>query len=434
MLSGFDASFLAAETAETPMHTLTVLTLRVPPGERNVRAFATRALARAAHALPALRARPRARRWGHPVWEEVPVDLDAHVSAETLWPTGRRTVEDALGELIEPLLPRDRPLWAARILERPGSDEVTIGLKYHHALGDALASVRSLAILSGHGEPSVGTPPLARSSVRGALAWVGELASLLVATLLGLVRSARHAQPIPFSTRNEAYDGPIGARRHIGRATLRFEAIAAARRGTDATVNDVLLTLVARALRRLDPVRRFDGPLIAAQPVAVGEGGHDRGNHLSSMLVPVHVEAGDAQSCLRATAASTRAAKSAHHARGVDLVMRWSELAPAWALRLTWALIRRLPRPPAHLVVSNIPGPKGALMLGDAALTSVSTVGPLLTTTGLNVTFESYAGGVHVLVASAGGIDPRALAHALADAADELAHDDREATRPSLAA
>lgn len=434
LLSGFDASFLAAETPHTPMHTLTVLTLAVPPGERSVRAFTRRALARAVRELPVLRARPSRRRWGHPVWEEVPVDLDAHISAETIWPTGTRTVEDALGELLEPLLPRDRPLWAAVILERPGSPEVTIGLKYHHALGDALASVRCLEILAGRAAPSATVAAPTRSFVPSTFAWLRELSALLVATVLGLVRSARFPQPLPFSTRNEAYDGPTPGARRIGLATLPFEPIAEARRGTGATVNDVLLALVAQALRRLAPERRFERPLVAAQPVAIGDGAHDRGNHLSSILVPVHVEAEDPDACLRRTVAATRGVKAAHLARGVELVMRWSDLAPAWALGLTWAVIRRLPRPPANLVVSNIPGPRERLALGDAALTSVATVGPLLATTGLNVTFESYAGRVHVVVASAGGIDARALAREIAEAADELSRDERETGRPSLAA
>lgn len=120
-LSGFDASFLASETASTPMHTLKVIVLeRDPNFRRPTRTWIREGLRRAVDALPALRVRPRPAPFGlgHPSWEEVPVDVDQHLRFETLWPLGARTVEDAIAEHVQDLLPRDRPLFDVLVVER----------------------------------------------------------------------------------------------------------------------------------------------------------------------------------------------------------------------------------------------------------------------------------------------------------------------------
>lgn len=416
-LSGFDASFFAAETSATPMHTLKVLTLSLPAGTRCPREHARQALARAVRALPVLRCRPRERGLRRPVWEEVEVDLDAHVSAETLWPG--RSLERALADFVEPRLPRDRPLWAAHILDAPRASAVRIAIKYHHSLSDGLGSGRALERLAG--SPAPRPRPAPSRSARG-------LWSLLVATVVGLLRSLRFPQAAPFASAGEPYDADVDAGRRVGLASLSLAAVRAAKEGEPATVNDVLLTLVALALRRLEPGRAFDRPLVAAQPVGLPGADHDRGNFLSSMLVPVHVEQGDPRDCLRRTAASTRAAKAAHAARGPELIMRWTDVLPSWALRLAWRVIARVPRPPAHLVVSTIRGADRPLRLGEATLEAVHLVGPLLPTTGLNVTFWTHADAIHVTVLGTHRVAAGALAAEIERALEALA----PAARPAM--
>ncbi|MBX3270475.1 MAG: DUF1298 domain-containing protein [Sandaracinaceae bacterium] len=432
-LTGLDASFLYAETEATPMHTLEVMVVERPPTDRRrpeevVRAALERALER----LPALRVRAvEGSALGHPRWEEAPVDLDRHVRFERLWSRSDEDASRAIAAHLEGTLPRDRPLWSLLVLVHPGSRRLTLALKHHHALTDGVGFARMLEVLAGQAEPiAYEGPPR-----RGLWARARALFALIASSIAGLWRSRAHRQPLPFRGGRWAFNAPVGPRRRLARAKLPLAQLRRARTALapDATINDLLLSLVAGALRGLGAARGEDvgRALIAAQPVALERRPHDRGNFLSALLAPLHVEIDDPKARLEATRDATVAAKAAHQARGRELVARWSELLPGAVLRVFWSAIRALPRPPANVVVSNVVGAATVLPLGAARLEEVYLVGPLLPTTGLNVTFYRHADAVFVCVLSADTCEPRAVADAIVADLDALAAD---APRDSLAA
>ena len=55
-------------------------------------------------------------------------------------------------------------------------------------------------------------------------------------------------------------------------------------------------------------------------------------------------------------------------------------------------------RPPVNLVLSNVPGPRQRLQVGQAMLDAIYSVGPILEGIGLNMTAWSYADALHVSV------------------------------------
>jgi hypothetical protein len=55
-------------------------------------------------------------------------------------------------------------------------------------------------------------------------------------------------------------------------------------------------------------------------------------------------------------------------------------------------------RPPVNVVLSNVPGPRQQLHLGQATLQAIYSVGPILEGIGLNITAWSYADALHVSV------------------------------------
>ncbi|MCZ7678635.1 MAG: WS/DGAT domain-containing protein [Sandaracinaceae bacterium] len=164
-----------------------------------------------------------------------------------------------------------------------------------------------------------------------------------------------------------------------------------------------------RPARGLHARRRRRGALRARQPP------------LERARAPP-VEERDAWARLARASASASAAKALHAARGTDLLVRWSEVLPAASLRALWRLVRLSGRAPVDLVVSNVPGPRRPLSIGGAALKRIYSVGPLLETTGLNVTCWSYAGRLYACVLACGDhdCDPEAIARGLERALEEL--------------
>jgi diacylglycerol O-acyltransferase len=140
------------------------------------------------------------------------------------------------------------------------------------------------------------------------------------------------------------------------------------------------------------------------------------------VLVPLHVEEPRAWVRLEHTSRAASEAKALLAALGADLLLRWSELAPSFALRALWRVVRGSGRAPVDLVVSSVPGPREPLTLGGAALERIYSAGPLLETTGLNLTFWSYAGQLHacVLTCADHPSDPQAIADALIASLAEL--------------
>ncbi len=441
-LSGLDASFLHVESATAHMHTLKVLVLERPSDARDLRGALLGRLEAALPSLPALRLRPRSGPLGLLVWEEAPVDLDAHVTLRTIH-GARGVVERAIGDFASRPLARDRPLWELMVLDDPCHRELVLVLKIHHAAADGRAAEHMLEIAGG-AAPASELESTRRTwtalfglallrLARVALAWPSVVASAVA----GLLRSRRLARELaapsarPFAGPPTTVGRREAAARRLAFASVPFEDVAAVKESAGVTVNDVVLAMTAGALRA-HLGARADRPLVASMPVGVGEARYALGNRLSNVLVPIHVEERDAWARLARASASASAAKALHAARGTDLLVRWSEVLPAASLRALWRLVRLSGRAPVDLVVSNVPGPRTPLSIGGAALKRIYSVGPLLETTGLNVTCWSYAGRLYACVLACGDhdCDPEAIARGLERALEEL----RERARPALRA
>ena len=139
-LSAQDASFLYSETASGPMHGSGVAVIEGEvPFEVIFEHIASRL-----HLVPRYRQRLALVPFNlaHPKWVDDPnFDLANHLTRHTL-PEGS-TLDDALEaalKLIEPVLPRDRPLWRMYSIE--GVKDRTVLLQMgHHAMVDGASGV-----------------------------------------------------------------------------------------------------------------------------------------------------------------------------------------------------------------------------------------------------------------------------------------------------
>ncbi|MGA2519698.1 MAG: wax ester/triacylglycerol synthase family O-acyltransferase [Acidimicrobiales bacterium] len=423
---GLDAKFLYSDTPSTHMHTLKVAVF-------DMAAFSGRysyedileLLGRRLDRLPPFRRRvvPVPLGLGHPVWVEDPdFDLHRHVTRRRIAPPGGdRELATIVAEVAGQPLHRDRPLWEIVVVEGLADDRLAVVAKVHHAVADGAATVALLQAALGAPGAGVDTwhpdvvptrRQLLRMAARDHVTRLHNLPALAARSVRGLRaseirrRASATKPPLPFDTPKTMFNVSLTPERTYAMTTLALSDLKAVRRSSGATLNDVYLTMCGGALRAylLErgalPIR----PLVASVPVSTDPGGtRVGGNHIDSLYVSIGTDIADPLERLRHVQAVAAASKDIRSTFGNDLLERRADVVPpqlyALAVR-AWArtgLADHL-RPPVNLVLSNVPGPKERLRVGQAELDAIYSVGPILEGIGLNITAWSYADALHVSV------------------------------------
>ncbi|MCW2570196.1 MAG: wax ester/triacylglycerol synthase family O-acyltransferase [Frankiales bacterium] len=421
-LPGVDAGFLYMETPTQHMHTLKVAFLDVSaaPGGYSFEAF-TAGLGQRLHLLPPFRRRLRSVPWQlhHPVWvEDQPVDMPAHVHRVVVPSPGtRRQVEQVIGEIASTPLDRSRPLWEISVLE--GLDDGTIGVvaKMHHAVADGAAASALLANVMDTDYPlelpawQPVPPPESRQLVTQAVAdqvrQLLRLPALLLRTLrsvLLLVRRRRDMPVLPprpiLDTPKVSFNGAITGRRSFATTSLSLVELRKVRAAAGVTFNDVVLGVVAGALRRWldDRDEHPSSSLTAGVPVATDRAGpvaRLAGNRVSNMFTSLCTDVDDPVQRLQDIARVTAQAKVMQETLGLQMLENWVQYTPPALFTGFMRLYSRLHgadhhRAPFNVVVSNVPGPTESVSVGGARLTDLYSVGPIMEGIGLNITVWSY--------------------------------------------
>jgi WS/DGAT/MGAT family acyltransferase len=188
----------------------------------------------------------------------------------------------------------------------------------------------------------------------------------------------------------------LSAQRSAAFAELCLDDLREVARCHGARVNDVLLAVVAGALR--DRLLRDDAlpdrPLVVAVPVSAHQAESAAANAVSVMLVPLATDVADPVERLAAIRAATEQAKSTHGALGPRLLMTVADLIPPPVVQLGAVLLvdvigpQRMP-PICNLMVSNVPGPPVPLYFAGARLRALFPLGPVFPGMGLNLTAVS---------------------------------------------
>ena len=339
------------------------------------------------------------------------------------------------GRLMERPLERDRPPWEAHVL--PGEDGVSFAVlfKFHHALADGL---RALTLAAAILDPMDLPPPRprraepARRPLTGLDGSPGPLpdVSRLPALLRGALSDAGRALGIGAGVARSALDvrsspalacAPSGTRRTAG-AVIDLDDVHRVRKAVGGTVNDVLIAVVAGALRRwLDD--RGDGsegvapraliPVSTRRPRTA----HPQGNRLSGYLVRLPVGEPDPLLRLGAVRTAMDTNKDAGPHRGAGAVALLADHVPALGHRLGGPLAAQAARLWFDVLVTSVPLPSLGLRLGGAPLAEVYPYAPLAHGHSLAVAVSTYRGAVHYgLVADAEAVpDLDRLARALTD-------------------
>ncbi|MGI5052779.1 wax ester/triacylglycerol synthase family O-acyltransferase [Streptomyces sp. JAC18] len=411
LLAPLDLAFWHLESDAHPMHLGALAVFDPAPG-----ASAPQLLdllgARAA-AIPRLRMRVRdvLLPVGGAAWfTDKDFEVQRHVTRVVL-PEGDFLTEAGrlAGELMEQPLGRGLPPWRMYLLDSPGDGPFAVLVKLHHALADGMRAVAIGAGIfdqiasagAGRGAVNRRTPVPPRSWLPGPYEVAGMARERLgeVGRALGVGASVVRASRLDLRATTALAARSSGTRR-LATAELDAATVQRIRRAEGGTANDVLLAVVAGALRRWMLERGEALP--GADPRALvpvsrrRPGGAATGNKLSAYLLGLPVGEPDPRERLRLVRTGMNRNKAAGPLRGAGAVAVLADQLPALAHRFGAPLAGNAARMLFDILVTSVPLPRSALSLGGCPLRAVYPMAPLARGQALAIALSTYGGRVQV--------------------------------------
>ncbi|MGW2238062.1 wax ester/triacylglycerol synthase family O-acyltransferase [Streptomyces sp. NPDC001759] len=415
LLAPLDLAFWNIESAEHPMHlgALGVFSAHSPTAG----AHAADLLAARAAAVPGLRMRIR------DVWQpfsfrplafggatrEPDPDFDPLHHVRLHAPTADFHAD--AGRLMERPLERGRPPWEAHVL--PGQDGVSFAVlfKFHHALADGLRALTLAAAVLDPMDLPERRPRAEEPKGRGLLPDVRRLPDLVRGAVSDVGRALDIGTSVALSSlavrSSSAFTSEATGTRRTAGVVVDLDDVHRIRKSEGGTVNDVLIAVVAGALRHwLD--ERGDGsegvspraliPVSKRRPRTATP----QGNRLSGYLMRLPVDDPDPLGRLAAVRTAMDRNKNAGPNRGAGAVALLADHVPPLAHRLGGPLVSQAARLWFDILVTSVPLPSFGLKLGGNPVTEVYPLAPLARGQALAVAVSTYRGQVHYgLVADA---------------------------------
>jgi diacylglycerol O-acyltransferase len=450
-LSAVDASFLTQETSSSHMHVGAILIFEGPPPDyadlvEHVGSRLDRVPRfRQKLAFPPLEA-------GRPLWVDDPnFNLEYHVRHSALpAPGSEEQLRRMAGRVFSQQLDRSKPLWELWLVQGLERKRFALVSKTHHAVVDGVAGVDISTVLFDTkpvpepAEPDHDWVPRPEPSAAELVArGVRDAATTPLRLARGLGEAVEHPRPavqrvaeaveavgeVVWAFADPAPDVPlnveIGPHRRFIWVRSELEDFKRIKDALGGTVNDVVLAVVAGALRRWLQGRgvRTEGlELRALVPVSIRAGDErgQLGNRIAAMRGPLPVYVQDPVRRLEIARRAMDGLKQSNQALGAEVISRFNDFAPptllAQASRINFST--RL----FNLIVTNVPGPQIPLYVLGRELEDVFPVAFLPARHGLAIAIMSYNGGMDFgLLADYDAIDDLdVIATAISDAIEEL--------------
>jgi len=448
-LNPTDATFLHLESAATPMHVGGIFVYEGrPPAYRELVEYVASRLERVPRYRQRLAFVPLG--LGRPVWvDDEHFDVEYHVRRTAVpAPGGDEAVKRVAGRAFGRALDRSRPLWELELVEGVSEDRFVVLSKTHHCLADGIAGNGIIAAIT---DSDASTPPPGpphRFSPRPAPGPAELLAQSLrdqltrpLALARGALTPATEGRGMLLDLRDgigplaalawrgrapeSSLNGPIGPGRRYEMLSLDLEVVKRIHAILGATVNDVLLAIIAGALGTLLDARgepRRDD-LRAFVPVNVRPPGapDPTGNQVAAVYCPLPVAERDPVARVQKVSAAMKALKRGKQALAALSIVHLEELVPPPVVApLAWLEIayRRF-----NLVVSNVPGSQAPRYMLGRRLLAFHPLIPLSARQTLSVGLYTYAGtiGFGLLADADRARDLSLFARAIRDGLAELA-------------
>ncbi len=399
-LSDDDAAILELESAAITGHTLKLVVLEPGTGPLDLdalRAAVVNRLASEPRAVQRVDASGSEPRWV----DATDFDICRHVrrrpnpecvSRADLW--------QAVSGLMSEHLDRDRPLWAFDVIGPLGDGREAIAARIHHAMADGIAGVRFLdtVLWDPHLDPSA--PAGSRPGFRPAPAerkWLDEAWRMPGAVLRELGHPGSRS---PF-------DRPIGISRELAFTVAPLAEVKeiGASRPSRATVNDVLLAIVAGGLRAWLGVGAAAGHLRAQVPVSLhhrDEEASDLGNRDS--FINVDLPLGETNPLVRLDLIHAEASQRKHLGDAEELYDLFHALG---RVKHIGKAVQRLASSAREFSVSisNVPGPSAPVSVAGRRVAHLFSSSEPAAHHALRISAISCAGDIGIGLCT----DPQAL-------------------------
>ena len=431
-LSHLDASFLALESPNTHMHVAAVVQfeaaeLKLADGGIDIAKVKAHILGKLQY-IPRYRQRlafvPTTR---HPVWvDDDHFNFDYHVRHTSLPRPGTdEQLKLLAGRIVSQQLDRAKPLWELWVVEGLDQDRFAIIAKIHHCMIDGVSGIDLAGILLNVDPTGVVEPPdhwKPRPAPSGAQLVVAEAARASRRTLdsMGSLRSlGRGGRALALSVGGRTFaamsslrsgwlktasrtplNPDLGPNRRVDWTESRLEDIKEIRRALGVSVNDVLLAVVAGALRRfLQEQREFEVEGIDFRvmvPVSTRQADQRGalGNQVAMWLVKLPLSETEPLQRLRQVRTETARLKQTNQALGAATLVELSRGTPLTLISVANRFVGPMMRP-FNLTVTNVPGPQFPMYLLGAKMIANYPIVPLWSQHGLGLAIFSYDGHVH---------------------------------------
>ena len=428
-ITGIDATFLYGESDNSPMH---VGSVAVIEGSLKFDTF-KKVIESRIHQIPKLRQRlmyiPMS--VDYPYWVDDPsFNIDMHIHHVALpSPGGWKELRAMASQIFSEALDKTRPLWSFTFVEgldtipQVPKGSVAIISKMHHVAVDGMAGAGMMSLIFDMSpdttpipEPKPYNPkPLpsefklmfesAMSFAKNPFKLPKIVTSTLASTLkAGFVTRAQKLDlpTAPFMAPNTPLNGIISPRRKWNSAILSLDRVIALKKIMGTTVNDVILSICAGALRRyLDQKKQLPKkPLVAMVPIstrAASDTNQTSGNKVSAMLVQLATDIDNPIERLEAISENTQRGKTYQSAMGAKSLSNLAEVVPFGVANQAARLYSRfnlakVHNPVFNAVITNVPGPNIPIYLQGHKLLSVMGMAPIIDGMGLIITILSYNG------------------------------------------
>ncbi|MGH8456346.1 MAG: WS/DGAT/MGAT family O-acyltransferase [Stenotrophobium sp.] len=422
-MNPLDASWLAVESQQTPMHVgnLQIFSLPKNAPDDFINQWVAH-LKTARDFAPPWNLKLRSALLGRllPSWKtDNDLDLDYHLRHSALpHPGGERELGVLISRLHSHELDLKRPLWECHVIEGLEHKRFALYTKMHHSLIDGVGGVRLLQrILSTDAnamdmpapwtvrpdrEPrpdadKPSTDAVAKSAMQGLRA-KADTVPQLVRALRSVMRGSpagEHGLTAPFSGPKSVINHRVTGQRRFATQQYEVGKLKALAKAADCSLNDIVLYLCATGLRRfmLEANSLPDRPLTTGIPVNVRpKDDQGTGNAISFIIANLATDIADPLRRLEAIKESTARAKEHLQSLPRSAIMQYTVMLMApYMLQLITGLGGRM-RPVFNVTISNVPGPDQPLFYNGAKLEAMFPVSLIAHGGALNITCLSYAG------------------------------------------
>ncbi len=426
-LSETDAAFLYLERREIPCNIGGVGIFDGPvPFEEFVAGLESKL-----HLIPRYRqvVVPPAFHLGHPTWEDYPrFNIRDHIHHVTLpAPGGEAELQALAGAGFSQVMDRAKPLWHVDVVDGLADGRGAIIARVHHALADGIAGASLLKVMfdaTPEGSHTPAAPPKPRrQSRRTNHSLTAAVASAIYSSLKNMV--AAEAALLDFASNlltdrmqtglegflrlvpewaqaveRLPFNKPCGGERRFCWTEVEFADLQAIREKLGGTINDVVLTIVTRAISEYSKAngRPVDNRFVRIVcPVNVRQEdpkGVSLGNQITFLPVVLPLGVKDPARLLAAVRTRMEIMKSVRLAELVAIMAAWIGAAPVPVQALFWEGLPLLPLPLPlfNLICTNVPGsPAPLYAVGRRMLSSYPQV-PTGYELGFGIAAQSYAG------------------------------------------